>query len=125
MCILPVRILIVQSQTELARHWAEYLQQLGWDVSVAQDQASAIAVLQTQAVQIMLLDLMLRDGSALAVADYAGFCQPSLRVVFVTNTAVFSDGSIFRHCANACAFLQSATPVADLAALVEYHTRAA
>lgn len=120
-----MHVLIVQTQIKLARHWAEYLQQLGWDVSVAQDQASAVSVLQTQSVQIMLLDLMLRDGSALAVADYAGFRQPLLRVVFVTDTAVFSDGSIFQHCANACAFLQSATPVADLAALVEHHAHAA
>ncbi|MDZ4096210.1 MAG: hypothetical protein U1D35_15030 [Paracoccaceae bacterium] len=120
-----MRVLIVQSKTELAQYWGEHLQGLGWDVSIAQDQASAITILQTYPVQIMLLDLMLCNGAALAVADYAGFRQPLLRVVFVTDTAVFSDGSIFQHCANACAFLQSATPVADLAALVEHHACAA
>ena len=120
-----MRVLIVESESVLARKWAAHLNRLGWDVRIAQDQATAIEVLQTEAVQMMLLDLDLASGSALAIADYAGFRQPQLRVVFVTNRRVFSDGSIFRHCANACAFLPTGAPVDDLAALVEHYAQAA
>ncbi|MGB8813683.1 MAG: response regulator [Paracoccaceae bacterium] len=120
-----MRVLIVESRKSLAQTWATYLRGQGWQVDVAHDQAGAIKVLNHEVVQIMLLDLVLDQGSALAIADYAGYRQPVLRVVFLTDTAVFSDGSIFRHCANACAFLQAETPVSDLAALVEHYARAA
>lgn len=120
-----MRVLIVESRKPLAQLWADHLRGLGWEVRVAHDQAAAIRVLNIEAVQIMLLDLVLDQGAALAVADYAGFRQPDLRVVFLTDTSVFSDGSIFRHCANACAYLQSEIPVSDLAALVEHYARAA
>ena len=64
----------------------------------------------------MINSFVLDHGSALAVADFASYRRPDCRVIFVTNTSFFSDGSIFRHCANACAYLQSQTEPADLAA---------
>lgn len=120
-----MHVLIVESRQPLAESWSDHLRGLGWTVFVAHDQAAAIQVLQTCSVQVMLLDLVLDHGSALAVADYAGFRHPDLQVVFLTDTAVFSDGSIFAHCANARAFLQAQTPVTDLGALVEHLARAA
>ena len=72
----------------------------------------------------MILDLVLDEGSALAVSDFASYRQPLARVIFVTNTSFFSDGSIFRHCVNACAYMPSATPPEDLAAMVEHYARA-
>ncbi len=51
-----------------------------------------------------MLDLMLDEGSALAVADFAAFRQPWAKVMFLTDSAVFSDGSIFTHCQNACGY---------------------
>ncbi len=70
---------------------------------------------------IIVLDLVLEDGSALAVADFASYRRPEARVIFVTNTTFFSDGSIFAHSPNACAFVQSETPPEDLAAMVEHY----
>jgi len=64
---------------------------------------------------------VLENGSALAVADYANYRQPDARVIFVTNTSFFSDGSIFAHSANARAFVPSGTPPEDLAAMVEHY----
>ena len=64
---------------------------------------------------------MLANGSALAVSDFASYRRPDARVIFVTNTTFFSDGSIFAHSPNACAFMQSSTPPEDLAAMVEHY----
>ena len=36
-------------------------------------------------------------GVAMAVADFASYRRPEARVIFVTNTSFFSDGSIFAH----------------------------
>ena len=70
---------------------------------------------------ILILNLLLSDGSALAVADYASYRLPETRIIFVTNTTFFSDGSIFSFAPNACAFVQTATPPEDLAAMVEHY----
>ncbi|MEJ1993141.1 MAG: hypothetical protein P8X50_16030, partial [Maritimibacter sp.] len=47
--------------------------------------------------------------------------NPDTRVIFVTSSTFFSDGSIFAMSPNACAFLSAHTPPEDLAAVIEYH----
>ena len=65
--------------------------------------------------------MVLRNGSALAVADFASYRQPEAQVIFVTNSAFFSDGSIFAHSANARAMFPSSGRPSDLAAMVEHY----
>lgn len=90
-------------------------------VTWRQSQAEAIAHLSAVETQIVILNLVLEDGSAMAIADYASYRRPDTRVIFVTNTTFFSDGSIFSHAANACALVPTATPPEDLAAMVEHY----
>ena len=70
---------------------------------------------------MIVLSLDLTQGSALAVADFASYRHPEVRVIFVTRTRFFSDGSIFQLVPNTAAFLPARTPPEDLAALVEHH----
>jgi DNA-binding NtrC family response regulator len=116
-----MNVLIVQGNEDLGNLWQRHLERQGMSVSRAADQKSAIAFLSENTVQVIVLDLVLKSGAALAVADYANYRQPETRVIFVTNTTFFSDGSIFAHAANACAFLPSTTPPEDLAAMIEHH----
>ncbi|MCT4371996.1 response regulator [Yangia mangrovi] len=116
-----MKVLIVQGNQTLAGSWCRHLEGNGADVLVAQDQDGATRLIRDEDVDVIVLDLMLAAGSALAVADFASFRQPDCRVVFVTDSPVFSDGSIFRHCANACAYLPTATAPSDLAAMVEHY----
>lgn len=88
---------------------------------LVRSQSEAIVALQVERFDIIVLNLVLEDGSALAVADFASFRSPDTRVVFVTDTSFFSDGSIFAHSANACAYVRSSTPPEDLAAIVEHY----
>ena len=117
-------VLIVQSSPELGFVWQRHLQRCGMTVRVAESQEDAISAMNTAAPDVIILDLVLHRGSALAVADYANFRCPGARVIFVTNTRFFSDGSIFAHATNACAFVQTATPPEDLAAMVDYYAAA-
>lgn len=114
-------VLIVQSAPELGLLWQRHLHRCGMKVRVAESQEDAIAAIGSCIPDIIILDLVLQAGSALAVADYANYRCPKTRVIFVTNTRFFSDGSIFSHVTNACAFVQSATPPEDLAAMVEHY----
>ena len=116
-----MKVLIVESENGLANIWQRHLQRMGMQVSRARGQTDAIGYLSTEDSDVIIMDLMLSEGSALAVADYASYRLPDAKVIFVTNTSFFSDGSIFSFAPNACAFVQSATPPEDLAAMVEHY----
>lgn len=120
-----MRVLIVESNPELGRLWQRHLERQGSEVTLAATQEDAVVVLQQSTVDVIVLDLVLEQGSAFAVADFASYRQPDASVIFVTNTTFFSDGSIFALMPNARAFVQSETPPADLAAMVEHYGRAA
>ena len=117
-------ILIVAKDQGLSRIWARHLERLGHETLVVHGQDDAVQALSQNAVEVIVLDLMLANGSAIAVADYASYRWPDTRVVFVTNSTFFSDGSIFNHVPNAAAMITEHTPPNDLAAIVEYHGRA-
>lgn len=117
----PTRVLIVESVPELARVWQRHLERQGMVVACARGQEAAIAHLSEHETDIIIQDLVIDEGAALAISDYANYRQPAARVIFVTNTTFFSDGSIFAHSANARAFVQSNTPPEDLAAMVAYY----
>lgn len=118
-----MRVLIVESNPDLGWLWKRHLERLGWDVLLATAQSEAIEYLRDNDVSVIILDLVLDEGGAFAVADFASYRRPDTRIIFVTNTTFFSDGSIFRHIPNAAAFVQSETPPEDLAAMVQHYSQ--
>lgn len=114
-------LLIVESNPELSTLWRRHVERQGREVVVADGQSAAIHVLQTRRVALVVLDIELDDGSAFAVADYAAVRHPTLPVLFVTARRFFSDGSIFAHAPNACAYMATGTPPEDLAQMVEHY----
>lgn len=116
-----MKVLIVESNPDLGRVWQRHLERQGAEVTLVDSQETAILALYATPFEVIILDLVLESGSALAVADFANYRRPDARVIFVTNTTFFSDGSIFAHSSNACAYVQSNTPPEDLAAMVEHY----
>lgn len=116
-----MNVLIVQNKPSLGAMWQRHLERHGHIAALATDQDSAIEYLSAEFYSIIILDVVLSDGSAIAVADYASYRHPDARVIFVTNSSFFSDGSIFQLCSNACAFVPSATGPEDLTAMVEHY----
>lgn len=116
-----MQVLIAQSNENLGMVWKQHLERLHAHVTLVQTGDAAIGALEAQEFDVIVLDLVLSEGSALAVADVANYRQPDANVVFVTNTTFFSDGSIFNHSPNARAFIESTTPPNDLAAIVEHY----
>ena len=117
-------VLIVASNPALSVIWSRHLERLGHEVVLVHSQDAAVSYMADHPVDVIVLDLMLEDGAALAVADYANYRHPLAAVVFVTKSTFFSDGSIFNLMPNAAAFIEEQTPPGDLAAIVEYHGRA-
>lgn len=116
-----MRTLIVQSNYELGQVWARHLVRLGADVQHVVTGQEALDTIQDNHFDVIVLDLILTEGSALTIADYANYTCPDANVIFVTNTTFFSDGSIFAHSSNARAFVESATPPKDLAEIVHHY----
>ncbi len=119
-----MNVLIATTDPGLAEIWARHLRREGLVVFATTSEETALTYLANNAADALVLDVHLEDGSAMAIADYASYRWPSARVVFVTNSTFFSDGSIFRLAPNAAAFLEHETPPGDLAAIVEYHAKA-
>jgi CheY-like chemotaxis protein len=117
---VSMHVLIVEPSRELGGLWSQHLRRMGARVTLVHDQDGAVEVLRGEDVQVIVLNLLPEEGSAFAIADYASVTRPEAKVVFVTNTTFFSDGSIFRHVPNASGFLGADTPPEDLAAMVDY-----
>lgn len=117
-------ILIVASNPDLSRIWGRHLERHGQEVVILSSQKEAVEYLYENTAEAIVLDLMLTNGSAIAIADFASYRRPDARIVFVTNNTFFSDGSLFTHIPNTAAILQEQTPPNDLAAIVAYHGRA-
>lgn len=118
-----MQVLIVESNPKLGAIWMRHLERQGVSVVLSLGQTQAVDCLHEASVDLIILDLVLDDGSAFAVADYANYRYPDTPVIFVTNSSFFSDGSIFQHMANACAFVTSEVAPADLTAMVEHYGR--
>lgn len=118
--VSPMRVLIVESETQLGWIWKRHFDRHGSAARLVHGQEAAIECLRNETYDVIVLDLVLTEGSALAIADFANYRQPSTRVIFVTNTSFFSDGSIFQHATNACALMNSKAPPSDIAAMVEH-----
>lgn len=120
-----MKVLIVEGNPGRARLWQRELAQGGAEVRLATTPEAAVACLGAEAVDVIVLNLALPRGDALAVADYAAYRRPGARIVVLTAASAYSDGSIFTRAPNACACLRPDTAPEELAAVVEYHGRAA
>ncbi len=116
-----MRVLIVESNPGLGGIWSRHLERCECSVDLAANQNMAIDQLCDHDVDVIILNLILKDGSAFAVADFASYRLPDAKVIFVSDSSFFSDGSIFQHIPNACAMMPSEVAPEDLGAIVEHY----
>lgn len=120
-----MQILIVESCANLAAIWQHHLESLGATVLTAPTAERAVTMIATHDVDAVIVDLVLPDGSALSVADFAMYRRPEAKVIVLSNKHFFSDGSIFALTQNIRAYLSTTVPPEDLGAIVAYHCNAA
>lgn len=118
-----MQVLIVQNEGSLGSIWKRHLERLGAEVTLAVCGFTAVELLEKEYFDVIVLDLVLAQGSALSIADVAFYRQPNSNVIYVTDTTFFSDGSIFALSGNARAFIQSETPPQDIAEIVYHYGR--
>lgn len=116
-----MRVLIVEENPNLGRLWSSHLERMGLDVYLVSSQSIAVTALEEMPFNAIILNLVLKTGSAFAVADYASYKRPESKIIFVSDTSFFSDGSIFALAPNACALVREQMPPRDLAAIVAHY----
>ena len=84
-----MRVLIVESEYELGLVWKRAMMRLGVKVILVTTQTKAIQALRIQEFDLIVLDLVLENGSAFAISDFANYRRPGAKVMFVTNTSFF------------------------------------
>lgn len=116
-----MNVLIVENKAALAQLWANHIMRQGAFVDIACCEVKAIDILQETGFDIVVLNLDLAQGSALAISDFACYRHPDCKVIYVTSSSFFSDGTVFHYMRNACALLPVQVPPEDMAALIEHH----
>lgn len=116
-----MRILMVQHNEGLSELWARFLQRSGVEVVQASTQSQAVDLLRFEEFDALVLDLILPDGGAIAISDYATYRQPDVPIIAVTSTGFFSDGSIFELIPNVRSLMRTPFRPDDLAAVLEHY----
>lgn len=115
-----MHVLIVQENADLGSIWARFLERQGVKVALATTQQEAVQQIRFNDFDALVIDLVLPDGGAIAISDYATYKSPDIPIIPVTNTSFFSDGSIFEIIPNAHCLLRTPVPPDDLAAVIEH-----
>jgi hypothetical protein len=96
-----------------------------YEVRRVDSQAAAVRIMLLHAPTVILIDMELRRGSPIAVADFAAFRHPDARVILFGGGRMVADGSLFAHMSNATAHVGPGMAEPDVRALVGYHAAAA
>ncbi len=88
------RILIAEDDPDLCWIWSETLTDAGHEVEVAQDGATAAALLERAVFDVMLCDVIMPASGALVLTRLARALQPGLRIVVVTGSLALRDRPI-------------------------------
>ena len=118
-----MHILVVEANKELGQIWCNHLKRQGETPVHVTTEDAAIDALRFTPFDVLVLDLMLPDASALAICDYAAYRLPDISIVIVSASNFFSDGSLFELIPNARGMLHSPVKPDDLAAMVEHYGR--
>ena len=65
--VSAMKVPIVESECELGLIWQRALERLGVQVVLVTDQATAVQALRDQSFELIILDLVLENGSAFAI----------------------------------------------------------
>lgn len=118
-----MKVLIAQHNVELGQIWAGFLQREGMDPMLASSQREALRLLRLHNFDALILEMVLPDGGAIAIADFAAYRMPDVPVITVNSSSFFSDGSIFQLLPNVHSIMQAPVEGKDLAAVISHITQ--
>lgn len=115
-----MRVLVAQDNRDLGSIWVRFLRRQGVDAVLATSEPEAIALMEHESFDALILEPVMCGGSGLCVADMAAFRYPEMPVIAVTKSSFFADGSIFSLIPNARGFLRTPVNPSDLVAYLDH-----
>ncbi len=115
-----MRVLIAQHNMELGQLWAGFLEREGVDTTLATSQKEALRLLRLHSYDALVLEMVMPDGGAIAIADFAAYRMPDVPVITVNSSSFFSDGSIFQLMPNVQSVMQAPVEGEHLAAVISH-----
>ena len=85
------RILVVDDEPEILRLVARRLGRKGYEVTTASDSSQALALLQQDAFDIAVLDLMMPGMNGLDLAAQCRLQYPALKILMLTGSPVIEE----------------------------------
>ncbi len=116
-----MRILIVHTNSDLAKFWGRHLSRLHAESVVATSSDSAIKLLRFDAINIVILDMALPHGDSFAISDHIGVFHPHVPIVAITSSTFFSGSDLYEMMPNARALMSMPVQLEDLKAIVEFY----
>lgn len=120
-----MRCLVVEDDDALAMALTDCVESLGHMPFRARTVVEAFELLRTEKMQLLLLDYCLPDGNSLPLSDYAAATCPNVRTILLTGSSVFPRGESGQMAPGIDWVLRKPVPLQDVAALVDYASRAA
>ena len=115
-----MRVLVLEDDPILRSVWADTLGDEGFEVHEAAEAAEAIALIARQRFEVLVLDLMLDEGTSESVSSYAKVVAPHAFVVLVTGSGLFPNGEHRHEMPGVDWLLRKPVAIADLAAVVAH-----
>lgn len=122
---MRTQVLIVEAQENLGKLWQSFLIQQGFDVALVETQLGAIDKLRFQQWDVLIIDLVMPNVSALSITDFATYKNPDISIIVVSASSFFSDGSVFDILPNARGYMNQPIEPDDLAAVVDHCSKPA
>ncbi|NNU79600.1 response regulator [Halovulum dunhuangense] len=115
-----MRVLVVHENGDLCGIWARFLKRSGFSVKVATSPADAEYQLASADFDVLVVEPELEGHGGLSVADMATFRNPEIRILAVTASSFFSEGTIFDLIPNARGVLRTPVRLEDLGAYIDH-----
>ncbi|MBU1852960.1 MAG: response regulator [Candidatus Omnitrophica bacterium] len=114
------RILVIDDEESLVKNIEDFLKAKGYEVFASLDGNSGIELLKTQNVDLLILDLHLKDGpSGIQILRVAKMVKPDLKVVMFTGFGEEEEARTSCMSLGANAFLCKPTSLKDLTITIE------
>lgn len=115
-----MKCLIVEDNVTIRMEYCHVMKTLGFTCIEADSLKDAAYFLKTHEFEVILLDLQVRDGLSLPLADYLHVIGSRATVILITGTGAFPRGETAQMSPRIDYVMRKPVNLADLSALVEY-----
>ncbi len=115
-----MKCLVADDNPDLARLWAPALSADGHDVTACTDGHDAVNQMRVANFDLLVLDLFMPGGGALALARVAIYNNPDAQVLVVTGADCFAYGELLEMGDNIAMVLRKPVSPRDLRSFVSH-----